>query len=124
MHFPAVQSFKPSEIGLLENVQSLSSYRPRSSPQRMQIESLGHFALHMLQCVVVAAGPRLVEAPGLMARLQVDMLAACMRIFRDTGADVIAVSPLTVARMSHLMLTLYQTLRGRCILQIEVFIQV
>jgi hypothetical protein len=93
----------------------------------MQIEPLGQFSLDMLQAGIVAAGPNLQHSPELLTRLQIDLLAACMHVFRDTGplvASTQRVPSHTITRMCQVMLSLYMSNRACFILQVDTFIQV
>lgn len=88
---------------------------------------MGQFALDMLHEVLVAAGPRLRDSPALLGRLQIDMLAACLHVFRDVDAVAAGTARLprfAVTRMCQLVLALYGAARERCILQVDVFTQV
>ena len=93
----------------------------------VQIEPMGSFALDMLHEVVAAAGPRLASSHDLLTRLQIDLLAACLSVFRAVGAQDAGTARLpraTVGRMARLWLALHTALRPRMILQLDVFLQV
>jgi hypothetical protein len=109
-------------VTTLIRLQQLLQYRAGV----LQIEPMGQFALDMLHELVTAAGPRLARSHDLLTRLQIDLFAAFLRVFRAVGAVDAAAARLprfAVTRMAHVVLALYLAVRERTILQVDVFLQ-